>query len=195
MDPYSVLGISPDASADEAEEAYRRRLLREHPDLHACGGEDAVARAEARTRRLNEAIRLIRHGARARAGATDEHRPRRDWFGYPVTPEGDLVYDAVPCPLCGDAIRTLDEFDQHVSRRHPAHANADGGTRRVGRWIDAGGLVPLWLVALVNLFVGVAVYQLFLDGDPQLDRTAALACVVVMAPTLLLALVELVSRR
>jgi hypothetical protein len=195
MDPYSVLGISPDASAEEAEEAYRRRLLREHPDLHASGGADAVARAEARTRHLNEAIRLIRHGTRARAGGPDEHRPRRDWFGYPVTPQGDLIYDAVPCPLCGDAIRTLDEFDRHVSRRHPAHANGDGGRGRVDRWIDAGGLVPLWLVGLVNLFVGVAVYQVFLDGEPRLDQSAAIACVIVMAPTLLLALVEMVSRR
>jgi curved DNA-binding protein CbpA len=34
MDPYGVLGVSPDATQAEIVHAYRRRLRDHHPDLH-----------------------------------------------------------------------------------------------------------------------------------------------------------------
>jgi hypothetical protein len=200
MDPYSILGISPGASADQAEEAYRRMLLREHPDLHAVDGPDAVARAEARTRQLNEAIRHLRHSSRSGlgtsgvgrsgAGAAGASRSPRDWLGYPVTPDGQLVYDAVPCPLCGDAVRSLDEFDRHLSARHPTHAALDASRKRIDRWLDAIRLVPIWLVGVVNLVVALAVFQVFFQDEPAIDRRAALVCAIVMVPTLVLAATE-----
>jgi hypothetical protein len=190
MDPYSILGISPGASADQAEEAYRRMLRREHPDLHVLDGPDAVARAEARTRLLNEAIRHLRHASRPEMGAAGAARPRRDWRGYPVTPDGHLVYDAVPCPFCGDAVQSLDEFDRHLSARHPTHAALDASRDRIDRGLDAIRLVPIWLVGVVNLMVALAVFQLVSHDELTIDRRAALVCAIVMVPTLVLATIE-----
>ncbi len=87
-----MLGVAPGTSAGEAEDAYRHRLLSCHPDLHAAEGPEAVARAEAETRELNQAIDLIRRGYRpqARARATTGH-------GSP----GGFGFDRGPRPRSG----------------------------------------------------------------------------------------------
>lgn len=69
-DPYAVLGVARDASADELKRAYRREALRWHPD-RAADGEKAAA--EARFKKISAAYaRLSAPGGResARAGAS-----------------------------------------------------------------------------------------------------------------------------
>ena len=67
QDPFSILGVSPDASEDEIKSAYRRLAKKYHPDLNP-----GDKRAEAKMREVNdaytEALR-IRRGGGFRQGA------------------------------------------------------------------------------------------------------------------------------
>lgn len=81
-DPYRLLGVTPQSSPEEVETRYRLLLREYHPDLHLAEGPEAVARYEALTRQLNDAM------ARVRA----------DWRsnGPPGNPGGHGVADPTP---------------------------------------------------------------------------------------------------
>ena len=57
-DPYSVLGVSPDASDEEITKAYRKLAKKYHPDLNPGDEEAAKHRAE-----VNEAYEKIKNPA------------------------------------------------------------------------------------------------------------------------------------
>ena len=60
MDPHAVLGLTPDATTDEAAEAYKRLAKRWHPDVAGVEG-------LARMTELNVAYELLRAAQRPRA--------------------------------------------------------------------------------------------------------------------------------
>jgi hypothetical protein len=60
MDPHAVLGLDPEATVDEAAEAYKRLAKRWHPDV-------AGAEAAPRMTELNVAYELLRASLRPRA--------------------------------------------------------------------------------------------------------------------------------
>lgn len=65
-DPYAVLGVAEDASMDEIDAAYRRKMSDYHPDKVANAAAEIKALAETRAREINaayEAIRKRRQGA------------------------------------------------------------------------------------------------------------------------------------
>jgi hypothetical protein len=62
VDPYEVLGVTPDATMGEIEARYRLLLREYHPDLHHHEGADAIAFAETTTRKLNSAMDQLRRG-------------------------------------------------------------------------------------------------------------------------------------
>ncbi len=65
-DPYKVLGVSPNASDDEIQKAYRRLVKKYHPDVNP-GDENA----EKKMREINAAydqIRNIREGKASYSG-------------------------------------------------------------------------------------------------------------------------------
>ncbi|MDC7807909.1 DnaJ domain-containing protein [Luteimonas sp BLCC-B24] len=68
---YDVLGVAPDASEAEIDQAYRRLISQYHPDRVAGAAPELRARAESRAAEINAAYDRIR---KARAGTT---RPRR----------------------------------------------------------------------------------------------------------------------
>jgi hypothetical protein len=71
VDPYSILGVNPDADPRDVAAAYRSQAKRWHPDRG--GGEDAVRRMA----EINAAYDLLRAGAAHAARPSDERPVRR----------------------------------------------------------------------------------------------------------------------
>ena len=59
-DPYSLLGISPGASDDELEHAYRKRMSEYHPDRVANAAKEIRDMADQRAREINQAYDRIK---------------------------------------------------------------------------------------------------------------------------------------
>jgi len=97
--PYEVLGVKPDASADEIRKAYRKLAKQFHPDINPGKPE-----AEARFKEISAAYDLLSDsGKRARydRGEIDEtgaERPPRGYYrsqaegaqGWRYQPEGEM---------------------------------------------------------------------------------------------------------
>ena len=59
-DPYAVLGVPPDASDDDVEQAWRKRMQEYHPDRVANAAPELRELAERRAREANAAWETIR---------------------------------------------------------------------------------------------------------------------------------------
>ena len=59
-DPYAVLGIGSDASDEELEQAYRRRMSEYHPDRVANAAQEIRDMADERSREINQAYDQIK---------------------------------------------------------------------------------------------------------------------------------------
>jgi len=64
--PYRVLGVAPDASQAEIDQAYRRLMSQYHPDKLAGAAPDLIEHAERRTREINSAHDRIKAQRRRR---------------------------------------------------------------------------------------------------------------------------------
>jgi len=58
--PYRVLGVAPDASQAEIDQAYRRLMSQYHPDKLAGAAPELREKAEQRTREINAAYTKIK---------------------------------------------------------------------------------------------------------------------------------------
>lgn len=105
MDPFSLLGVGPDARPSELAAAYRRAAKRWHPDRG--GGE----RSATKMAEINAAYDLLRDGGwrsaqvaaakAARLKAPPRRRPRGFWLS-----------DAIRQALGGELIAALDEGEE-----------------------------------------------------------------------------------
>lgn len=68
---YQVLGVTPEASPEEVDQAYRRLISQYHPDRVAGAAPELQAQAQARAADINAAYDRIRRGRDGRK------RPRR----------------------------------------------------------------------------------------------------------------------
>jgi len=59
---YDVLGVPPDASQGEVDQAYRKLISQYHPDRVAGAAPELRAQAEARAAEINAAYDRIRRG-------------------------------------------------------------------------------------------------------------------------------------
>ena len=59
-DPWAELGLIPDATDEEVEQAYRRLISQYHPDRFAVAAPELRAEAERRARAINAAYDRIR---------------------------------------------------------------------------------------------------------------------------------------
>jgi DnaJ-domain-containing protein 1 len=66
QDHYAVLGLSPDASDSEVEQAYRRLMSQYHPDKVSGAAEEIRSLAETRAQAINTAYESIQRKRRAR---------------------------------------------------------------------------------------------------------------------------------
>ena len=186
MNPYLVLGVAPTASTDEIEAAYHQALRAHHPDLHQGGAPEDLARAEAVTRQLNEAMALIRGGWRGPAGRYDspppwppppgsgdgaagwngqwgdgfQTGPDADWFGNPLGPRP--MVDSVSCPMCAKVFTEAPAYRTHLERVHhltPTGSPAPRAGRRDRlRWLT-------WLPApTLSLFVVLVLYWMLVTS-------------------------------
>ena len=73
MDPYKVLGVSPNASDDEIKQAYRRLAKKYHPDLNP-GNEEAARKMQ----EVNAAYEAIKNPEKAQQSGQDGY----DGYGY-----------------------------------------------------------------------------------------------------------------
>ena len=70
MDPYEVLGVTPQATLGEVTAAYRTMAQIFHPDRFAGAPENVRSEAERRMVALNQAYSMIRTGAAPSASAS-----------------------------------------------------------------------------------------------------------------------------
>ena len=80
MNPYDVLGVSPDASDEEIAKAYKRLAKRHHPDLNP--GNSAAAERMGQINRAYDEIKAMRQ--RGAAGPSDERSGTA--YGDPFDP-------------------------------------------------------------------------------------------------------------
>jgi hypothetical protein len=169
MDPHDVLGVPPTATRDEIETAYRAALRRSHPDLHHAQGPEAVASAEAETRRLNEAVARLRAewlttpgGSSTRTHAPRDGTPgptatagsgtgRAVWdderFGFRAGPGTDWFGNPLDRRIRAERVECpfcrLPFDDAVVYRSHLAHEHGYGDPVIAPRHPEAGERRPL----------------------------------------------------
>jgi curved DNA-binding protein CbpA len=127
-DPYEVLGVSPGASDVELRAAYRRAVLREHPD-HNAGSPESARRFEA----VQEAYALIR-----------VQRTRDTAAGAPPRTSGSARASAPPPPpRAGAADPAIDarlaELERQMAGVRAARERARRAARDAEAAASAGG--------------------------------------------------------
>lgn len=65
-DPYATLGVDPQASDHEVEQAYRRLITQYHPDRLQGAADELREQAESKARELNAAFDAIQKQRRGR---------------------------------------------------------------------------------------------------------------------------------
>ena len=155
-DHYLVLGIRPDATQDEAHDAWRFAVQVYHPDRFT---DTALRdRADEMTRRVNAAWQVI--GDPARRARYDRVRTDSDLAAPERTRE-------LPCPSCGSLATIPDQAGARVGIRCPACAQdfaAIVGAVLVGRpeleMRFLGGRYRLQLADGAGRLTGVTVRRL-----------------------------------
>jgi len=61
-DPWSVLGIPRNSSKEEVSKAFRREMLKHHPDVNSRATEKEKMRATERSKLISNAYRKIKAG-------------------------------------------------------------------------------------------------------------------------------------
>jgi curved DNA-binding protein CbpA len=194
MDPYVVLGARKSWTLDEIEARFRELLRECHPDRHANDGPEATALAEEQTRRLTEAMAVIRRDHPRRAmpsgvsGVSGVHASAEaaaGWatgedggdfgisFGWPTASDpADLI--TRPCPLCGVTFDDADLLAIHVKSVHDLDPTrpAKSAKRRRGRrhrHRSRSSRVTEWiaLAAVVALVITFLVARMSMTGTTK----------------------------
>ena len=122
MNPFEVLGVEADASADEIKAAYRALAHIFHPDRYQDAPDAVQREANARMKQLTEAYRQLRDrtegssGREQSAGAQSSARSGSSDFAREAAPSTEhaplhcpactahIADEAIDCPDCGLAL-------------------------------------------------------------------------------------------
>jgi curved DNA-binding protein CbpA len=121
LDPYAVLGIPRNASAQRAREAYRRLAKRYHPDLHPD------AETTERMRRINRAWEIVSSPDRRARYDADHARAGSSSTGHWA---GSTRWTAPPAPQHAAASAQWASASQARSAARAAWPDGTWGARR-----------------------------------------------------------------
>lgn len=173
VDPYEVLGLSPDATEAEVREAYRTLVRRHHPDRHAGEPPEVKAAEAARMAEVTGAFQLLHDpAALARWKANQARVGRAPGAAHPeeataTRPRATPTATSSRTPSDGgfDYRRAAaSEFDDATTGRWsrtpptPPLASSPGrptGARRTGRTLNSRWLNRVAWVLLVGLVVAL----------------------------------------
>lgn len=110
MDPYKVLGVSPDATQEEISKAYKKLARKYHPDLNP-----GDKQAQEKMSQINQAYDLIRSGKATNNGYNDYGSSYGGYYGGYNSYNSSDAFSAVRrCIQLGqyyDALRLLDSIN------------------------------------------------------------------------------------
>jgi molecular chaperone DnaJ len=93
LDNYDVLGVSPDAGADEIKRAYRQLARRYHPDISGDDRGTAFLEAARAYEVLQDPLRRRQYDARRRRPAAASVSSHAEWFADEVAIDFPSVSD------------------------------------------------------------------------------------------------------
>ena len=119
-DPYSILGISPDATNDEVKKAYREMSRKYHPDSYA--GNPLSGLAEEKFKEVQEAYNQImqeREGGQSFHGSQGQSQSQ--------SPEMAMVYSHINARRYQDALNLLYRMPNKTAQWYYLSAAANAG--------------------------------------------------------------------
>ena len=143
LDPYAVLGIPRDASAQEVQRAYRRLAKRYHPDLHPD------AQTSQQMRRVNEAWEILSSPARRARYDAESALSRSARFEHWSAPARRPA-PASPPPQTWNTAWASPSATRTYSRRAATPHDEPGP-----RWLVSASTVAVGLLLFVALFSGI----------------------------------------
>lgn len=115
-DPYSVLGVSPNASDDEIKKAYRELARKYHPDNYQ--NNPLADLAEEKMKAINEAYELIqkqRSGGGQSGGYSGGYQSRTAYSGQSQNPAFARIRMLINGGSLDQAEAALDEIADHTA--------------------------------------------------------------------------------
>ncbi len=121
MNPYDVLGVSPNASDDEIKKAYRNLVKKYHPDRFA-GDKRAQEAASEKLKQVNEAYNIIerqRKGGGGYSGAGSGAGYGSSWSGQTggYSSSSDPVFNNVRMAIARGDLYTAESILNSIQNR------------------------------------------------------------------------------
>ena len=135
-DPYSILGVSPNASPDEVKKAYRELARKYHPDNYQ--NNPLADLAEEKMKEINEAYDAITKGRSASSGPGSSQGYQQSSSGYQQQYSSSVnpTYQQVRSLINMGDIITAERLLQEVPQRDAEWYFLTGGVALKRNWLD-----------------------------------------------------------
>ena len=135
-DPYSILGISPNASPDEVKKAYRELARKYHPDNYQ--NNPLADLAEEKMKEINEAYDTITKGRSASSGPGSSQSYQQSSYSHQQQYSSSVnpTYQQVRNLINMGDIVTAERLLQEVPQRDAEWYFLTGGVALKRNWLD-----------------------------------------------------------